>query len=170
MLTPTTNSKIDTGFFRRMGVTLVVIFSGWFALSLITHIAVLRNYEPKETAKWMIYVMYVPSRLSFLVWGPWLQGKAQRTWESLNDDQNEIDKMQIVNDCVDKYSQIDIQPIQDQLDTGLDSMHTIYVTIWICWALAIVELIVWVIYMVYVCSNRVNREHMKEHLEDDKQN
>ena len=49
-------------------------------------------------------------------------------------------------------------------------MHTIYVTIWICWALAIVEAIVWVIYMIYVCSNRVNRHHMKEHLEDDKQN
>ena len=101
MLTPTTTTKIDTGFFRRMGLTLVVIFSGWFAFSLIIHFAVLRNYEPKKTAEWMIYVMYVPSRLSFLVWGPWLQGKAQHTWDSLNDDQNEIDKMQIVNDCAD---------------------------------------------------------------------
>lgn len=104
MATPTVNSSIDKQFFRSMGITLVTMFTIWFALSLGIHILVLKKYEPKETAEWMLYVMYVPSRLSFIVWGPWLQARSSQNWSNLQDNKAMIDKMSIINTCGDAQS------------------------------------------------------------------
>lgn len=83
--TPTVNSSIDTTFFYRMGLTLVVGFTSWFVISFVIHVVALRKFEPKKTAEMMIYVMYMPSRISFLVWGPWLAGKAGENLSDLAD-------------------------------------------------------------------------------------
>ena len=106
--TPTVKEQVNKTFFKSMGITLVVMFSTWFVVSLCVHVFVLKNYEPKETAEWMVSVMYVPSRLSFLVWGPWLQSQASKGWKSLNANKSQIDKMSIINQCADAQSQINI--------------------------------------------------------------
>ena len=104
MATPTVTSTIDTVFFKRMGITLVCAFSVWFVVSLGVHLFILKSEDPKKNAEWMIYIMYVPSRLSFIVWGPWLQARAGSNWSDLKDNQTEIEKLAIVNTCGDAES------------------------------------------------------------------
>lgn len=44
-------------------------------------------------------------------------------------------------------------------------MNIIYVTFWVCFGLAIAELICWCIYLTFYCMNRESRRHenrMKE--------
>ena len=106
------NSSVDTLFFYRIGLTLVIAFCSWFGLSLVIHIFALKSFEPKKTAEWMIYVMYVPSRISFLVWGPWLAARTGKNLTSLHDNMTQVDKMAIVNECADAQSQINIDPIE----------------------------------------------------------
>lgn len=76
--------------------------------------------------------------------------------------------MEIVNTCGDAQSQINIQPIEDEVNEGLDELNIMYVTLWICWALAMLEFVVWVIFGAYTCMNRVERSHMDRNCSDSK--
>lgn len=46
---------------------------------------------------------------------------------------------------------MDIEPIQNEINEGISEMNIIYVTIWICWALAMAEFVTWVMYLIYKC-------------------
>ena len=48
------------------------------ANSKLFDIFALGKDDTKKTAEMLIWVMYCPSRFSFLVWGPWLAGEAGR--------------------------------------------------------------------------------------------
>ena len=68
--------EIDNSFFFKMGMTLVIGFSCWIALALFAHLVALKKESTKKTTEMLIWVMYVPSRASFLCWGIWLAVKS----------------------------------------------------------------------------------------------
>lgn len=118
----------------------------------------------------MIYVMYVPSRISFLVWGPWLAARTGKNLTSLHDNMTQVDKMAIVNECADAQSQINIDPIESQINEGLDELHIIYYTLWTCWALLLVEFLCWMVYGTYHCMTRAERDAKRHNLGIDEYN
>ena len=72
LTTPTITTEVENLKLFRLGVTIVSIMCFWFVLSLGIHMCCLGKYNAKETSTWMVSVMYMPSRISFLVWGPWV--------------------------------------------------------------------------------------------------
>ena len=58
-----------------MGLTLVVGFSVWMALSVLVYCLVKRK-KVDDRFRIMTLFLYYPGRLSLLVWAPWLGFRA----------------------------------------------------------------------------------------------
>ena len=66
-----------------MGVTLVLVYLIWILGALFVHIVVFRRYDSKKTAYWMLFIMYIPSRILLLIWGPWIAARAGKNKSDL---------------------------------------------------------------------------------------
>ena len=87
-----------------MGMTLMIGFSCWIAMALFVHLVALKKESSKKTNEILIWVMYLPSRASFLVWGPWLAAKSGRDLNQVQDNIDHADEFKTFNGCVDSYS------------------------------------------------------------------
>ena len=103
--------EIDNSFFYKMGMTLVIGFSCWMAMALFAHLVALKNETTKKTTEVLLWVMYLPSRVSFLCWGTWLAAKSGHDLNNVQDNINNSDEFITFNGCVDTYSQIDTESL-----------------------------------------------------------
>jgi len=77
-------SNLDSDFYHNMGLFLVITFCTWFVLSLLL-LFVTKKKEMKDRSRIMTLFLYYPSRLAFLVWGPWLAFEARSDLDSAED-------------------------------------------------------------------------------------
>ena len=98
-----------------MGMFVTIGFCCWVTLSVFVHIVGLGKEDSKKTCEMLNWIMYLPSRLSFLLWGPWLAGECGRQLSEVNDNIDKVDNLLKVNSCLDKYSEIDVDTVADQL-------------------------------------------------------
>ena len=96
--------EIDNKFFYKMGMTLMIGFSCWIALGLFVHLVALKDESTKRTTEILLWVMYLPSRVSFLCWGTWLAAKSGRDLNQVKDNIDNSDEFTTFNGCVDSYS------------------------------------------------------------------
>jgi len=65
------SNQPNNDFYVRLGYTLEIGYSVWTFLTLIL-ILIVHDKELSVKFKILTYGLYTPSRLGFLVWGPWL--------------------------------------------------------------------------------------------------
>lgn len=78
-------------------MTITIGISFWFFLCLVVHLCALRSYDTKRTTETMIYLMYFPSRMTFMVWGPWLGGLVGDNLTTINDGLDNISNFDKIN-------------------------------------------------------------------------
>ena len=64
-------SDIDFDFYRKLGLILIIAFCAWFVLSLALF-CICKKKEGSDRNRPLTWFVHYPSRLAFLVWGPWM--------------------------------------------------------------------------------------------------
>ena len=105
-------SQLFGSFYRKLGLTLTITFSVWFALSLGIFFFV-RKKEVNDRIRVMTLFLYYPSRLFFVVWAPWMAILAQQDLDSNQDNLREVQTFDDINDCADGYAPYETGPIKD---------------------------------------------------------
>ena len=157
--TPAVTSTIPNDYFFRMGLALVIGISSLFVISLLAHLIWLKKNTPAETFKWMFYVMFIPSRVTFCVWGPWIAGAAGQHRDDLKTSRTNVEKMDIINQCGDAESQLDIEPVQNDIQQGIDELNLIYWISWCTLILFVIEFAVMAIMCFRRCLNKTAKKH-----------
>ena len=91
MATPSIVTEVQTLKLFRLGVTVVSIFCIYFFVAMLIHFCAFKSLEPNKISEYLIYMMYVPSRLSFIVWGPWIANLAEPALEQVSEGQGLVD-------------------------------------------------------------------------------
>lgn len=143
-------------------------FCCYFTFCLLLHCFVIKKEAVKRQYELTNYIMYFPSRISFIVWGPWL---ATLSGTNLNTVENNIalvDEVNVMNKCLDQYSRVDTDAVSSELNEAKTELNVIYVTFWVICALFCAELVVWIVYGCYYCMERSSSRHlMRNHCDSD---
>jgi len=75
MQTASLNSSIDNEFYKRMGLTLTIVFILWSVMSVLVYCLIKRK-DIDDRSRIMMLFLYYPGRLAMLVWAPWLGYRA----------------------------------------------------------------------------------------------
>ena len=138
-------SEIDNEFYYRLGLFLVCMFTSWFVLAFLVLFLTWKK-ERGDRFRIMTLFMYYPTRLSFVVWGPWLVIKAKPSHTDADDNLYTAKVLQKVSDCTDEYTNYDTSAIQSNLVGQGDQMFAIMICFWTSLSLSLVELVFWIIY------------------------
>ena len=155
--------EIDNSFFFKMGMTLVIGFSCWIALALFAHLVALKKESTKKTTEMLIWVMYVPSRASFLCWGIWLAVKSGHDLNNVKDNIDNTDQFETFNGCVDSYSQVDIESLSNELDQAKNTLSFVYYTFWSLVGIFTLEVIFWFGFCCFNTMEKSSEHHLKDH-------
>ena len=158
-------ASIDNEWFFRFGCTLVIGFCIWFAFSLLLHIMMCKK-NPKDSFRIVMLFMYYPSRMSVLVWAPWLGGVAKQYKDSLGENLDSVNDLDDVNKCLDQYAQFDVNSIKSELEQGYNMMSFFYISMWICCCMLCVELLGWIVFGVNKCMNNVSKRELARNMND----
>ena len=69
--------------------------------------------------------------------------------------------MEILNDCGDAYTKVDVSSVKSQIKEGEDELHSLYVYTWIILIIFFIELASWA--YLYCTGKLKNQEH-KQHV------
>ena len=107
--TPTVSSTMDTKLFKRFGITLLLVYLIGFVIALLFHFGLYRRFNGVKTAYWMIVFVYIPSRIFFLVYCPWILAAAGSNKSDLEAQHELVEKMDYLNECGDAYTKVDTE-------------------------------------------------------------
>mmetsp|Transcript_47874 Transcript_47874/g.63323 ORF Transcript_47874/g.63323 Transcript_47874/m.63323 type:complete len:218 (+) Transcript_47874:1060-1713(+) len=161
---------IDTVFYRRMGLTLVIGFTLWIAMSVGVYFIV-RSKKVDDRFRIMTLFLYYPGRLTVCVWAPWLGYQAGNAQDETSSNLEKLNNFEMVNQCVDSLQKYDTGAAFDTLNDANSTMHTLYVCFWIAISFIFAEFLFWVVFAVDARMSRIARDHLGEDLKgnpDDK--
>jgi len=100
MTTPTISSEIDTEWFHRFGIAIVISYLCWMVLSAFVHFMIMKK-EVKDKFRIMMLLLYYPGRAGFIVWGPWLGSRAGSSANQADFNLSLVQELDLVNGCMD---------------------------------------------------------------------
>ena len=166
--TPTVSTEVQNLKLYRLGVTICTIFCFWLVMCLFIHMCCLGKYNAKQTSNWMLSVMYMPSRISFFIWGPWIAAISGSNLQDIKKNQSYMDNIEIWNDCINKYSKIDNASVSAELDQAEGELQSIYVMFWVIMVVFFIEALFWVVWICNRCMNKAHKHHLQRNIEQDK--
>ena len=154
-------SEIDNDFYKTLGLVLLITFCVWFVLS-IGMLFLTRKKEVKDRFRIMTLFLYYPSRLSFLVWGPWMFFEAMGDQNDANDNLDTAKAFDIMNDCTDEYQMVDTGDIKSNLSDIQWETKALMILFWVCVGFTLCELVFWIIFCTLGKMNKTAGEHLDE--------
>ena len=144
---PSANNEMDSDLFNRMGKFIVIFFTIFIVAAILLHLVLLRSFTTQKKAYWFLWAVYIPSRITYVVWGPWLGARCNLNLTNMEDNLNGF---KMVNECGDEYTKIDVESVQ----SGVDSLYPLWRLFVVTNFLILFECLFWIMYWVRKCSDK----------------